>query len=324
MIFIFYERFMPNNIDALSRLKKRLPENHPKYMDVCTDLYNFKAGHGGEERVDEVLRKIAFPTPYAILPNIRLLDEHIVSTQIDILIMTTQYVMVLEVKNWTGTLNFRDSPSQLIQETPTMTRSLDCPCVQAETTKDRLSHWLQKMSINLPVYHAVVFPYASTILNVPSTKTGIYVASELPLVFKKLNLLSPQIPDEIFSHIVLIISNKNTPFKLNPICADYSIHLSELKKGLYCSHCNFLLTRKSIRIYYCPNCLFVPPNPFVDAMADWFSLVDSKISNKQLKEFTNTTASYTIGYYMRYSGYVRRGTTKGSVYYNESVHDLVD
>jgi hypothetical protein len=63
MIFIFYERLKPNNIDPLTRLKKRLPDSHPKYLDVCNDLYNFTAGHGGEERVDQVLRKIPFPEP---------------------------------------------------------------------------------------------------------------------------------------------------------------------------------------------------------------------------------------------------------------------
>lgn len=310
---------MPANIDALTRLKKRLPESHPKYLEVCSDLYNFKAGHGGEERVDEVLRRISFPTPYAVLPNIRLQDQNILSTQIDILIMTPQYVMVLEVKNWTGTLNFRDSPSQVIQETPTLTRSLDCPCVQAENTKDRLSHWLQQMDVHLPVYYAVVFPYASTILNVPSSKTGIYIASELPLVFKKLNQLSPLITNDMFQRTVSKVWNDNTPFKLNPMCTEYSIPLSDLKKGLFCSHCHFHLMKKSTRMYYCTNCLFIPSNPFVDAMTDWFTMVESTISNKQLREFTNTKTSYSVSYYMKLSGYFQRGTTKGSVYTNEYV-----
>lgn len=313
MIFIFYKRLMPTNIDALTRLKKRLLENHPKYLEVCSDLYNFKAGHAGEERVDEVLRRIPFPSPYAILPNIRLQDENIISTQVDILVMTTQYVMVLEIKNWTGTLNFKDSPSQVIQETSTITRSFDCPCVQA------VSHWLQKMDIHLPVYHAVVFPYASTILQVPNTKTDVYVASELPLVFKKLHQLPPLITNESFQHTVLKVWNDNTPFKHSPICKDYSIQLYDLKKGLYCSNCNFHLTKKSSRMYYCRNCLSVPTNPFADAMTDWFALFSSTISNKQLREFTNTQTSYSVSYYMKLSGYLRRGSTKGSVYTNQSV-----
>lgn len=51
MVFIFYERLMPDIIDVLTRLKKRLPDSHPKYVDVCNDLYNFKAGHGGEDEL---------------------------------------------------------------------------------------------------------------------------------------------------------------------------------------------------------------------------------------------------------------------------------
>lgn len=230
--------------------------------------------------------------------------------------MTTQYAMVLEVKNWTGKLTFRESPSQVIQETPTFTRSLDCPCVQAENAKDRLTHWLKTMHFSIPVYHAVVFPYASTIINADS-KTSIYVASELPLVFKKLNQLSPHVSDDMFYNIVSKLRNHNTPFEIDPICIEYSLKLSDLKKGIYCSRCNFHLIKKSARMYYCPSCLFVPLNPFSEAMTDWFTLVDSKITNKQLREFTNSScSSYSIGYFMKMSGYVQSGTTRGSVYSN--------
>ena len=117
MIFIFYTRYKPVNIEALSRLKKRLPDRHPMYEKVCMDLYNYTAGFGGEERVDQVLRRVAFAEPYAVLPNLHLHNPIISSSQIDVLIGTSKYFLILEVKNWTGSLDFKDSPRQVIQTT---------------------------------------------------------------------------------------------------------------------------------------------------------------------------------------------------------------
>ena len=94
MISIFYPRYKPINIDALSRLKKRLPERHPMFEKVSMDLYNYMARFGGEEQVDLVLRRVDFAEPYAILPNLHLHDPKFSSTQIDFLIATSKYFLI--------------------------------------------------------------------------------------------------------------------------------------------------------------------------------------------------------------------------------------
>jgi hypothetical protein len=63
----------------------------------------------------------------------------------------------------------------------------------------------------------------------------------------------------------------------------------------------------------------MPSNPFSDAMTDWFYLVGPSITNNELKVFTNTTTSQTIGYFMKMSGYKKIGHTRDSIYVNELV-----
>lgn len=317
MIFIFYERLKPGNIDALARLKKRLPDKHPKYEQVCQDLYNYNAGFGGEERVDQVLRKIAFPETYAILPNLYVHDSKIASSQIDVLVATDSYFLILGVKNWTGTLDFKDSPRQVVQTTPTYIKSHDCPCVQAENSVDRLSLWLTSRDINIPVHHAVIFPYASTIINTSQNTTNVHVASELPLVIKKLNTLPSLLTKDLFQQTISMLWSNNTPFPIHPLCLKYSIPISDLQKGLFCPQCHFKLIKRSNRSYYCPSCMSMPSNPFSDAMTDWFHLIGPSISNRELRWFTNSATSHSIGYFMKMSGYARTGSTRDCVYRSE-------
>ena len=319
MIFIIYTRYKTVNIDALNRMKKRLPERHPMYEKVSMDLFNYTAGFGGEERVDQVLRRVAFAEPYAILPNLHLRDPIISNTQIDVLIATSKYFLVLEVKNWTGSLDFKDSPRQVIQTTPTYTKSYDCPCVQAETNCDRMVRWLTRNDIELPVFHAVIFPYASTIIKKSLLVNDVHVASELPILLKEYENLPSLLAEDLFKSTISTLWSENTPLILNPLCTKYSILPSDLKRGLFCSSCNFHLLKKSSRSYYCPSCMTMPNNPFADAMTDWFFLVGPSISNRELKAFTNTTTSHTIGYFMKRSGFKRRGSTRDRLYYSEQI-----
>ena len=289
------------------------------YEKVSMDFYNYTAGFGGEERVDQVLRRFAFAEPYAVLPKLHLHDPIVASTQNDVLIGTSKYFLILEVKNWTGSLDFKNSPRQVIQTTSTYTKSHDCPCAQAETIRDRMVRWLKRNEIEIPVFHAVIFPYASTIINKSPLISNVHIASELPILLKEYENLPPLIAEDLFQATISSLWSENTTFKVNPLCTKYSILPSDLKTGLFCSTCDFYLLKKSSRSYYCPSCVTIPSNPFADAMTDWFFLVGSSISNQELKAFTNTTTSHTVGYFMKSSGYKKKGKTRDSLYFNELV-----
>lgn len=108
MIFIFYKRDKPSNIDFLSRLKKRLPEKHPKYVEVCQDLYNESIRLGEEELVQQELSSFHFPKPFAVFQNLYVHDSQASNIQIDWLIATPRFFMILEVKNWSDLMDFKD------------------------------------------------------------------------------------------------------------------------------------------------------------------------------------------------------------------------
>ncbi|WP_017380225.1 nuclease-related domain-containing protein [Paenisporosarcina sp. TG-14] len=311
MIFIQIKKEISTKLVALKRLHRRMSINHPKYIDVKRDLYNAKAGHGGEEYIDSVLSSIYFPIPH-IFHNIRFLEKNIPSTQTDILVFTSAYALIIEVNNWSGKTTFQDI-GQILQKNEHV-ESIDCPTIHADYFRDNLQDWFSKHDLHLPVHRVVIFPYASTI-NYCSENGDIHFAKELLAIVQKLNKLPIQLSEARFITYSKKISHANHPYASHSICQQYKIMPSDLLKGIFCTKCDGPLVKESNRIYVCAHCLHIPDNPFYDVMVDWFTLIGNQISNRQLRFLSGIDTSYIVGYFMKKSQFPHSGMNKGTIYH---------
>ncbi len=313
MIRIFHKRAFPAKLIALGRLFRRLPIIHPLHDRVKMDLYHASAGHGGEELVDNVLKSIHFPLPYAVFPNIRLFEQSIPSTQIDILLITPAYALILEVKNWSGSVTFQPI-GQVIQRRDEASRSLDCPTIQANTIRNHVVDWLSKYQVNLPVYQCVVFPYASTMIHGAENR-NILFSKELPIFIRKLNKLPRLLSDSAFNKLSQKVKLADHPFIQPPICRQYDLTIQNLTKGLFCERCDAPLHRHSLKVHVCKACLYIPENPYIEAMQDWFTLIHPHVKNNELADFTKTPSPRTVSYFMSLSGFPATGDKKSRKYH---------
>lgn len=276
-------------------------------------LYNAQSGHGGEQYIDSVLANIHFPIPHFIFPNFRLIENYIPSTQIDILLLTSSYALVIEVKNWSGTITFQNT-GQAIQEKNGVVRSVDCPIVQAEYYKENLLDWFLMNDIPLPVHRVVIFPYASTLL-IGADNRGVHFSKELAKIIRKLNKLPAKLQLHQFEALSLKLQAANHPFATENICQHYGFHPSELMKGLYCSNCHNVLFKKNRRFYACKTCSTIPDNPIREAMIDWFTLFGNHVTNKDIRTLTGIDDSHKVKYLMKKTNFPSSGLNKGTVYH---------
>ena len=313
MISIFLERTVPAKLIALERVVRRLHHNHPQFDTVKQALYNAQSGHGGEQHIDSALASLHFTIPHLIFPNFRLKANHIPSTQIDILLLTSSYALVIEVKNWSGTITFQNT-GQAIQEKNGILRSMDCPIVQAEYYKENLLEWFLMNDIPLPVHRVVIFPYASTLL-IGADNRGVHFSKELPQIIRKLNKLPAQLQLQQFEALSIKLQAANQPFANENICQHYGIQPNELMKGLYCSNCHNQLFKKNRRYYACTKCSTIPENPIQEAMIDWFTLFGNHVTNKDIRMLTGIEDSYKVQYLMKKTSFPSSGLNKGTVYH---------
>ena len=101
---IVQERPIPIRIQKNEVLLRRLPKNHITRAAIESELARRWSGHRGEQAVDFPLSKLP-ESDYLIFHGMRLTNGQFYF-QIDTLILTAYFALVLEVKNYVGTLYF--------------------------------------------------------------------------------------------------------------------------------------------------------------------------------------------------------------------------
>ncbi|KHE68153.1 nuclease-related domain-containing protein, partial [Halobacillus sp. BBL2006] len=96
----------------LETLLQRLSAKHPMYEQVHEQLLRLTAGHFGETAMDFYLMYL--PKGYHVVQDVRLFDG-IQHFQIDALIITQKFLLILEVKNFKGKLIFYFEHQQLFR-----------------------------------------------------------------------------------------------------------------------------------------------------------------------------------------------------------------
>ncbi len=110
---IIQDREIPRIILKLQALLRRLPLNHPKIQVLVDELNRRSAGHKGEEALDYPL-SLLDPKDYLIFHGLRLQINNNFF-QIDTLVISKHYILLIEVKNLAGSIYFDPVFSQLIQ-----------------------------------------------------------------------------------------------------------------------------------------------------------------------------------------------------------------
>ncbi|MDM5340322.1 nuclease-related domain-containing protein [Fictibacillus enclensis] len=154
-------RKLPVHIRKLEALLRRLPTEHVKRREIEEQLARRMAGYRGEQSLDYYL---GFLTNYFILHDLRLPDrDH--HFQLDTLLISPYFILILEVKNISGTLIFDDHFKQLIRVTPEKEEGFPDPILQVERHRDQLSGWLSGQKLEkVPIETLVVISYPNTVI----------------------------------------------------------------------------------------------------------------------------------------------------------------
>ena len=95
--------------ESLAQLFKRLPKSHPKYAYIRDEMMQKIAGDIGEEAVMRELEKLKLPFKYYLFHNVSFFSESYF--QMDILLISPYFAMVLEVKNISSSTEIKTNPT---------------------------------------------------------------------------------------------------------------------------------------------------------------------------------------------------------------------
>lgn len=216
--------------------------------------------------------------------------------QIDTLVITRSFILIIEVKNIIGTINFRTSPRQIVRTLNDEIIPLKCPIVQLERNQDGLQVWLEQNDWTIPIYTALVFASDKAIIeNAPPNKSILFTTN-LPLYIQKLNKIPLHLTKSQFQILTHKLALKNTRFTEKPLCEKFDINLHELKKGILCSYCGNQLYRSTERKWICGLCGKQDNDPIPRNIEDLFILLKPEITMNECKQLLQPKSRFMLNY----------------------------
>ncbi len=316
---IVKERKVPLINLKLEALLRRIPNTHPKRPQIKENLAKRNSGYQGELSINYPL-SFLHEQDYFIFHDLRLnISDHYF--QIDTLVICQKFILIIEVKNITGTLFFDQEFHQLIRTNNGEEAVFPDPIIQLYRQMFQLKQWLNSKQIvkTIPIVPLVVISNPNAIIRTSPENKRIneivvnryYLNSKIHQIEKahRKDVLSSREIKKINKlllkeHVALDVS----------ILDQYGINSSEVLKGVICSACSHLPMMRVHGSWHCEHCQTDEKEAHIQALKDYFLLNGPQISNNSAREFLKISSPYLASRILRSMNLPFTGVTKSKTY----------
>lgn len=310
---ISIERKYPKKLLILESILRRLPQDNPEYEKYLRQYKIAKHGYEGELRVDREWKDIQLELKHFLLHSYQTINDHGTTHQIDTIFLSCQFVLLLEIKNISGTLVFDEDKHQFLRtQVDNTIESFYNPIDQIERHAILIKTIMNKMDLYIPIEIAIVIANSATIIGVKPRDTLIFHVSGLRSKVNKLILKHPK------PRITLeqLVSFKET---LLEMYCDVELlpkfEKSNLVKGAICSNCNSSVPMKYTRgVFCCNRCNFTSRNAIFESLHDYRLLFDEWITNNRVRQFFGIESVYSANKLLKRANLVSYGNNRGRKY----------
>ncbi|MGD6775135.1 MULTISPECIES: nuclease-related domain-containing protein [Bacillaceae] len=286
---IVKERDFPVNLLFLQAIQRRLEENHPSMPRVKELMAKQIKGYKGETAIDY---------PLSILPDQDYQILHSVSLQfqnqnfhIDTLLLSNNFIALLEVKNMGGTIHFDRKFNQLTQTYMGNVKYYQCPIIQVSNQERLLKQWLEQFNFpQIPLTSFVVISNPACMIQVDpgdkSTNQKVIHGHFLPTKIEQQQAISNKqiLSAKEIQNLACTIT-KHHKVKPTLTLKQLNINPSELLSGVQCSNCLAIPMQRTHSFWCCPKCNHKSKDAHIPALKDYCLLFSETISNKEAREY---------------------------------------
>ncbi len=269
-------------IQGLTALIKRLHPTHEKYKQIQDELNRSISGEHGEQHVYSLLKRL--PENFTILHNV-----YIYGQQIDFLLLSPSFCVLLEVKNIKGKLRFTQNPRQLIRLNDDKVEDIfQSPESQLEQNVAAVQEFFKQQQIVIPVYSAIVFPFHNvSFLEVGNTP--IFIGKDVLNFIKKISGHHPVMNP---AKIGKLLCDHAKPLHRFPLCSFYKIHEKSILHGPECTNCHTIPMKRIRFTWICSTCGKTDQTAHIQALVDYRMLINETISVRELISFLGLRNRY--------------------------------
>lgn len=317
---ILKERSIPLTIKKLEALFRRIPVEHNQRVKIEEDLAKFKAGYQGEKSLDYHLSFFK-KERYIVIHDLRLIDSEMRFFQIDTIILSPSLLLIIEVKNFVGTLYFDQSFNQLIRKTDGKEEAFLNPIIQVDRQKLQLRNLLEQYKYsNYPIVPLVVLSNSKSIIKASNNIREI--ASRVihsDALYKKIEELEMKYSKNLYTFkeirkLAKLLIKQNQLLDQN-ILEKYNVTKDELLTGVICEACKEYSMIRTKGSWYCPHCGCVSKKAHLHSLYDYYLLIGNTVKNKQLREFLHISSIYSASRLLSKLNLPSSGTKKDKTHY---------
>lgn len=311
------ERNYPIRLRKYEALFNRLVENHPKLSIIEEDYKAWRAGYKGELSTDYRLSFLP-EKEYLIFRDLRLADDKWYF-QMDTLLLTPRYILLIETKNYTGTLYFENNSKQMTQTKDEKDKAYDNPILQVKMQKWHLERWLAENKFKIPpIYYLVTISNSSAIIKVSHPSLHKLVLKGDTLLERVLETNESN-KEEIFSEKDLKKLQKLFIKKQEPLYPDllkfYSLTEDDIRNGVQCPDCSSFGMQRMKWKWQCPSCMHTSKNAHYSAILEFLLLISPTFTNRELRKFLHVPSVKSTSSMVSHMHLPMKGNKKGRTYH---------
>lgn len=238
--------------------------------------------------------------------------------QIDLLVLSSYFFLILEVKNIAGELYFDDKFQQLIRQLNDQNEAFDDPILQVNLQRKQLQAWLfEKKLAFVPIETLVISTNPKSILRADNKLLSDIVLRKksLPLKLDELTTKyrKEMIPKKELKKLANSLLKAHKPYIPNVLEA-YDIQPDELLTGVQCPKCAVLPMERKWGMWVCSSCSFTSRDAYLRALRVYALLIKPTITNCEFRRFLQLESEYLASRLLSSLNLPYTGTTRNRVY----------
>ncbi|WNF38542.1 nuclease-related domain-containing protein [Bacillaceae bacterium IKA-2] len=314
----------------LEALQERVPPTYPKRSYIEAELGKALAGWRGEQAIDYYLSFLQKEN-YVFIHDLRLKDSEGRFFQIDTLLLSQKYHIIIEVKNMAGTLYFNNDPQQLIQTTNSGEKgekgekAYNCPISQVERQQFQLQTFLKNLRPRVPevpIVFLIVISNTNTVIRfAPTFKKAKQCVIQSAVIPEKVTNIHDTFKADILTQkelkkiARLLVKHHQVS---NPdYLKRFDISRNDLLTGVHCPKCRQIPMQRKRGKWLCLSCQHSSKDAHIAALHDYFLLIDTTITNQQLRDFLHLPSISVASKMLTSLSLKKDGHYKGCFYSSE-------
>jgi hypothetical protein len=241
--------------------------------------------------------------------------------QIDTLLITPNFIYIVEVKNIAGILFFDPPFKQLIRKNEAKEEGFLDPISQVKRQMHQFKRWLEKHNFSVPpIEHMVAVSKSSTIIKadkeyIRHVQQKVIHAEQLLDKYQSFQqtYLKKVLDSKMIKKICKLILKQHQPENIN-ILSYYQLCQDSILTGVQCPSCYTFPMKKVFSKWICQQCHGSSKDAHIQALDDYFLLLSPTISNSQCCQFLHLPPNFNPYRLLSKLQLSHNGKTKGRVY----------